>query len=385
MSVINKMLQDLENREKTPLQNNQYVAPELSSHGHKMWLLIALVVVLTGVAIALFYLNWRPGNQQKDVISQQPVTVSTQSPVTKAATPQMEEKTSELKPVELPEEALTDNSPVSLHSETLTSSENTQQNDPASSLAVVANSVDDSDLLTTSTGPDTSIQKPATIAPSEPKTGAEPLGAETLTEGNETPRMTVIKSSDAVEKVSLQTRIEQAIQQGDTMQSITLLQQLAEQEPDDMSVMKKLASQQFAAGQITQAMATLDQARIQFPNAPSLLLMLSRLYQHQGEDTLAWETIAKAGGTDTELLSYRATLASSLMNHEAARQDYRQLLQIEPTQARWWLGLAVANDKLSYAHDALLAYRRVLQHGGVNSNVEAFVSNRIAVLAEGAQ
>lgn len=385
MSVINKMLQDLENREKTPSQNNQYVAPEPSSHGHKMWLLIASIVVLTGVAIALFYLNLGPGNQQKDVISQQPVTVSTQSPVTRAATPQMEEKTSELKPVEMPEEALTDNSPVSLHNETQTSSDNTLQNNMASSLAMAANSVDDSDLLTASPGPDTSIQKPATIALSEPKTGVEPLSAETLTEDNETPRMTVIKSSDAVEKVSLQTRIEQAIQQGDTIQSITLLQQLAEQEPDDISAMKKLASQQFAAGQITQAMATLEQARIQFPNDPSLLLMLSRLYQHQGEDTLAWGTIAKAGGTDTELLSYRATLASSLMNHEAARQDYRQLLQREPTQARWWLGLAVANDKLSYAHDALLAYRRVLQHGGVNSNVEAFVSNRIAVLAEGAQ
>ena len=385
MSVINKMLQDLENRETPPSLNNHYVAPVSSFYSNKMWLFAVLAIVLAGAAFGLFYMSRGPAQEHKSVVSLQSAAESTQSPVTRATTPQAEEKVSETRLIDQQEEALTDDSPVSLQTETLTYSEDSLENNTHSSLALAANNVDDSDLLLDSQATKAHVQAPAIVDFSEPKVGPEPHRGQGVVEETELSHMTVTKSADAVETVSLQTRIEQAIQQGDTMQSIALLQQLAEQEPDDMSVIKKLAAQQFAAGQITQAMATLEQAKQQFSNAPSLLLMLSRLYQHQGEENLAWETIAKAGGTDTELLSYRATLASSLKNYEAARQDYRQLLLIEPTQARWWLGLAVANDKLSYAHDALLAYRRVLQHGGVNSNVEAFVRNRIAVLAEGSQ
>lgn len=373
MSVINKMLQDLENRDASNTVNNHYVPLEKTLSRRNAWLIIGLIVIIAILVLALL----RMGRSSYAPSTPSAHHSSLQSTVMGAEGPKDEEGGSETRENELRTKEWSEKTLPRHEQDTITKPEPSLHgggNTPLVSASDSANYPDEP-----------ASNSPEVLNASKPSGSAKHQEEKPQTEEAELSEMTVTKSVDDGEVVSLQQRIEQAMKQGETMRSITLLQQLVEQEPDDIAAMKKLASQQFAAGQISQAMRTLEQARRRFDNAPSLLLMLSRLYQHQGKDTLAWETIAEFDGTNTELLSYRATLASSLMRYEAARTDYRQLVQIEPAQARWWLGLGVANDKLSYAHDALVAYRRVLQHGGINSNVEAFVRNRMAVLAEGVQ
>jgi MSHA biogenesis protein MshN len=85
-----------------------------------------------------------------------------------------------------------------------------------------------------------------------------------------------------------------------------------------------------------------------------------------------------------EYLAYRAVLAQQLKQTTLAKSDYQALTNIEYSNAKWWLGLAITRDQLGEINEALHAYNKAHSLGQLDGSVNQFIQQRISVLA-GAQ
>lgn len=63
-------------------------------------------------------------------------------------------------------------------------------------------------------------------------------------------------------------------------------------------------------------------------------------------------------------------------------QAYRQLLQQDPQQAKWWLGLAYALDSQQQFAQASQAYRTALSYSGLSTQATAFIEQRLQQLGD---
>ena len=198
-----------------------------------------------------------------------------------------------------------------------------------------------------------------------------------------TPAMSVSKAAPEKLEASLKDQINQAMKRGETREAIRLLVRLMQREPDDISVRKRLASVYFAEGQIEQAQQLLEQTLLKAPANTSVRLMLARLYVQQNLNDLVWEVIREpALSTDTDFLGFRAGFAQQQEKYETAMSDYSSLVSLQPDNARWWLGLGVAADKLNRNHMAVKAYQKAAMMQGLDSDVEAFIRQRLSDLTE---
>jgi MSHA biogenesis protein MshN len=83
---------------------------------------------------------------------------------------------------------------------------------------------------------------------------------------------------------------------------------------------------------------------------------------------------------DNDLLSFRAALAEKQKDYLTSLQDYATLLQRQPTNARWMLGLAISQDKQKMHQKAIISYKRVKSSNQLSAQVVSFVDGRLAAL-----
>lgn len=220
-------------------------------------------------------------------------------------------------------------------------------------------------------------------SPPETKQKKETVSATMVPENAVTPAMSVSKAAPEKLEASLKEQINQAMKRGETREAIRLLVRLMQREPDDISVRKRLASVYFAEGQIEQAQQTLEQTLLKAPANTSVRLMLARLYVQQNMNDLVWEVIREPVlSTDTDFLGFRAGFAQQQEKFETALSDYSSLVSFQPDNARWWLGLGVAADKLNRSHMAVKAYRKAVMMQGLDDDVETFIRQRLSDLTE---
>ena len=91
--------------------------------------------------------------------------------------------------------------------------------------------------------------------------------------------------------------------------------------------------------------------------------MLARVVLASGNKAQALQTLSELEPMVSRNLDYyatRAALAQELEQPAVAARSYQQLVVVQPGEARWWLGLAIAMDKQGRALAALDAYRKAL-------------------------
>ena len=163
----------------------------------------------------------------------------------------------------------------------------------------------------------------------------------------------------------------------------SLLGKLLAIEPNNIKARKKLASLFFAQGNYAQSKQLLIQGIELHPTQSDLRLMLARLYVVQKESAQAMSILAEFqpdSDNQTEYLAYRASLAQQLKQAGSAKSDYQTLTDIEPNNARWWLGLAIVRDQSDEITMALQAYNKAYKLGQLESSVNNFIQQRISVL-----
>jgi MSHA biogenesis protein MshN len=163
----------------------------------------------------------------------------------------------------------------------------------------------------------------------------------------------------------------------------SLLSDLLAIDPNNIKTRKKLASLLFAQGNYIQSEQLLAQGIKLHPAQSDLRLMLARLYMAQKKSAQAIDILAKfqpSTANQVEYLAYRASLAQQLKQTQLAMSDYLVLTKIEPGNARWWLGLAVIRDQLGERKIALQAYNKANELGQLDGSVNDFIQQRISVL-----
>jgi MSHA biogenesis protein MshN len=374
MSVVNKMLKDLEARQS----RTQKIAADYHPPQKKQLKLLFLVVLTISIIAAIIFTlannsqmfykgsNTKPApsiNTQplRPLVSTKAMTVVAKKvPILEPQVSSTQHSSTNIE-LDMAETGVTDTIAV-LADEKLFPHENSMTPDEAASLK-------DLETQYKQLKPQNNEQINAQATPLQP------------------PSFSMINSSQKEDINTLKQRIADSLNNRRFNLAQPLLIKVLDIEPNNIKVRKKLASLLFSQGNYAQSKQILIQGIELHPVRNDLRLMLARLYIVQKESLKALNILAEfqpSANNKTEYLAYRASLAQQLMQTELAKSDYQTLTLIEPDNAQWWLGLAIIRDQLGEFTIALQAYNKANTLGQLDNSVNDFIQQRISVLA-GAQ
>lgn len=173
--------------------------------------------------------------------------------------------------------------------------------------------------------------------------------------------------------------------QGELRQAINHYQQALTLTPGLHAARKQQAALLYGQEQWSQASAVLAQGILLYPQQFEFALLLARVQQAKGDGVEALASLELIPD-DHELARQKWLAQTDLAQKQGqfalAEQAYRKLLQQEPRQGKWWMGLAYALDSQQQYHHARQAYRTALTHTGLSSQATAFIEQRLTQLGD---
>ena len=156
-------------------------------------------------------------------------------------------------------------------------------------------------------------------------------------------------------------------------------------DPTHLRSRETLAALLLNDGRVAEAGAVLhDGLRLQ-PKAQVLAKLYARILAEQGDSADAIAVLEQALTADTHDVEYLALLAALYQReqrHTQAAQTDQRVLQQRPAMASGWMGRALSLESLGDTAQALSAYQRAQQLGGLSSEVRTFVTERIRLLLQ---
>lgn len=118
------------------------------------------------------------------------------------------------------------------------------------------------------------------------------------------------------------------------------------------------------------------------PRQPGLAMVLARLQLEKGGpalDTLM-KTLPYAGGS----AEYQAFLAGVLQReqrHTEAADHYREALKLSPQNGVWWMGLGISLQADQHLPEAREAFKRARATAGLTPELQAFIDRKLEQLS----
>jgi MSHA biogenesis protein MshN len=371
MSVINKMLQDLDAR-----QNGKRAAADLytkpAAQGAQRVPARVVAVAAVGVAALAFggafaWRYWQHRTQQpasgpvptqaKVVIMPAPPKVASIAPAPQAATTET--------PAAVTPPADTAAAPPAEQAKQL----------PAEAIGPVghkrANSGGPHDTVTTHVAAHKDQPRPAAESEAKPKAD---LTAKASGQGKEE---TPLQRAEAAYRRGLVN-----VQEGYVSDAISALEQALQANPQHESARQTLIRVLIDNRRPDEAMRELQLALTLDPRQPSMAMLLARLQIERGGtgiDTLM-RTLPFASGNG----EYHAFLAGALQrqqrNREAAEQ-YQTALRALPQNGVWLMGLGISLQADKRDAEALDAFRKAKNSGTLTPELLSFVDGKIQLLS----
>lgn len=176
---------------------------------------------------------------------------------------------------------------------------------------------------------------------------------------------------------------EQALLLNQVQKAESLFEEVLLLTPQNNQARQQLAALWFGRQDYQAAINLLQQGISQAPNNIDFRLMQARIFQRQGNFRGAYDVLREKAQTPN--VDYQALLANAAQQSQqfsAAIDAYQFLVQAQPQQAKWLLGLAVAYDSNSQFEQALLAYKQAVQQGGLSATTLNFAKQRLQELGE---
>ena len=417
MSVVNKMLKDLEAREGVEQPQARYEPPQKKSVSALTIVVLLLVIVTIALAVWVL-LNPAPSvssavlpSESMPITDTNEVSLTEQRPailpasLTASAQPSTESAEKESAEKETAEKGSAGQGSVEA-SISQNDDTNTPQNlsKPMQTSAQVAQDTSSEKAKATEgeyiKSPSSRAASDASINPTSNPDNS-PTGifvAKTVSKSVDSVKTAesapVARFSKQIDNnknaPAIDEQVRLALDNNDYNTAIRLMQQKAQSHPTDISVKKKLASLLFASGQVEQAQALLQGMLVNSPDDHSVRLMLSRLYVKQGLTTLAIENANGAVSSprnplSVELLSFRANLLQQYGEFDKSLNDYLVLTKRRPLEPKWWLGAAISADNLHQSALAFHAFSQVVKidtQQTLSPNVHHYAQERMARLRE---
>ena len=153
--------------------------------------------------------------------------------------------------------------------------------------------------------------------------------------------------------------------------------------PRDEEVRQKLAILYFGKGDTRRAYELL-QAGIRLNNdSEALRLGLSKLLVKADQAEAALSPLLHLpNNASKEYLAMRAALSQKAQQETIALESYQKLTEIEQDNARWWLGLAIQQERQLMFEQAKQSYQNALVRVGISSQSQSFIRDRLKVISD---
>lgn len=153
--------------------------------------------------------------------------------------------------------------------------------------------------------------------------------------------------------------------------------------PRDEDVRQKLAILYFGKGDTRRAYELL-QAGIRLNNdSEALRLGLSKLLVKADQAEAALSPLLHLPkNASKEYLAMRAALSQKSQQETIALESYQKLTEIEQDNARWWLGLAIQQERQFMFEEAKQSYQNALVRVGISSQSQSFIRDRLKVISD---
>lgn len=173
--------------------------------------------------------------------------------------------------------------------------------------------------------------------------------------------------------------------QGRFTEAIHYFEKSLQFDPATHEARRKLAALHYGQGRYIKAANVLQEGILLFPQHDEFALLLARVQQAGGQADDALITLALIA--DTSVLARQKWLAQTDIaqqqgQYALAEEAYRQLLQQEPQQGKWWMGLAYALDSQQQFGKARQAYQTALSHRGLSTQATDFIEQRLTQLGD---
>lgn len=176
---------------------------------------------------------------------------------------------------------------------------------------------------------------------------------------------------------------EQALSANNVAKAEKLFEEILMLQPDNKAARKQLAALWFGRKAYQEALNVLAQGIALDPQYSEFRLMQARIYLTQGYSEQAYQVLQGLPFThNVEYLATQASVAQQLTKYPQAISAYQQLIKLQPNEARWWLGLAVVYDLTNDYTLALPAYQSALAQGNLSASSVDFVQQRMQELRE---
>ncbi|MFD2167771.1 tetratricopeptide repeat protein [Thalassotalea euphylliae] len=402
VSVINQMLKDLDKRNQDPNDSghmpNVVITTDSSAKSPLVIALVSIAITLAIVAVIWLYTENQSLKQQKRPVAEltnqvastqvEPTISVKKMPVEERQAVQLQAPKSTPAVEESNKVSMSDGDATAAQAEEPT--KEAEQNVEENTLAAPAkrNIENETKKLMSS-----SIELQEPKAQAEPEISVETkqasISVEQAQTALDTPKQNSslaiarkqLTSSELAEKKMREA--EKALLDEKGTKAEELLQDVLILTPDNKSARKQLAAIWLAKDAIGPAINLINQGIAISPAEPDFRLFKGNVLIQQGQFAQAYQTLLPL--KDTLRIDYQtllATAAQQIKEHSVAAKAYEQLLVLQPTQARWYLGLAIALDSSSQFELAADAYQNAINLGTLSPESRKFAEQRMIELGD---
>lgn len=367
MSLINQVLNDLEQRGARALPDQPAIRPVSTQGKQRQKIVPAAVALILACAAAGL---WWGYTQRKSSLPENAATVQTAAQA--APAPQAVAQAVAITVPDAPQnETLQETGAPASH----LSFELSSIPPPASLYAKPVPAKTPVAMTTKGATPDQSHNKPAPLPAADNRT---PVAA---------PPGSVNKQIKQVSPQQLADnefrKANGLMQQGRSTEAITAYEEALQLDASHDSARQALVSLLLESKRNTDAERVLQDGLKHNPKHGSFSMLLARLQVERNELALALETLQKGLPYAERQADYQAFVAALLQRqgrHKEAVAHYQTALQLSPGSGIWLMGLGISLQALQHNEEARDAFKRAIESHTLNAELQAFVSQRLKEL-----
>lgn len=181
--------------------------------------------------------------------------------------------------------------------------------------------------------------------------------------------------------VNAQGRAQKALDANDLTGALKGYTEALRYTPRNEDVRQKLAILYFGKGDTRKAYELFQSGIKLNINSEKLRLGLSKLLVKANQLEAALSPLIHLSPSPTQdYLAMRAALSQRSQQEEIALESYQKLTEVDSDNARWWLGLAIQQERQLDFTAAKQSYQGALVRVGISSQSQGFVRDRLKIL-----
>lgn len=173
-----------------------------------------------------------------------------------------------------------------------------------------------------------------------------------------------------------------SLQEGRMGETVAALEETLRIDPAHEAARQTLVGLLVEAGRGDDAIRQLQAGLVRDPRQPALAMLLARLQIERGASGI--ETLQRTlpyAGNDADYHAFLAGALARQARHREAAEQYLLAVRAAPANGVWWMGLGMSLQAEKRNPEALEAFQKARASGALTAELAGFVERRIQQLA----